>query len=205
MKKLIIALCTLVMAVTLYYGVALAVDAKQIYDETIRLHILAASDSAQDQSLKLKVRDALLIEMAEWTSGATDKASSEAILRDRLAEMERIAEEVLAREGYPTKVHATLTKEYYPTRSYEGVRLPAGEYTSLQVKIGKAEGKNWWCVLFPNLCTATAKAEKTMAETGFSKSQIRLLTDDESPRYTIRFRIVEGFAKLGRSLKELFE
>ena len=205
MKKILLIIFAALLALTLYFGIELAVDAKEIYDGTIRLHILAESDSEQDQALKLTVRDALLIMVAEWTADAADKDESEAILQNRLAEIEAIAESVLAEEGYPADVQATLTTEYYPTRAYEGVRLPAGEYTSLQVKIGRAEGKNWWCVLFPNLCTSSARAEKAMVETGFSKNQIRLLTDDESPRYTIRFRIVEGISKLGRTLKELFE
>ncbi|MBQ8383301.1 MAG: stage II sporulation protein R [Clostridia bacterium] len=204
MKKILIASLIFLLLVTVYTGWELAADAAQIYDGTIRLHVLAASDSEEDQALKLTVRDALLSEIAEWTAGVTDKESGEAILRERLTELEKIAEDALEKAGHPCDVTATLTTEYYPTREYEGVRLPAGEYTSLQVKIGAAEGKNWWCVLFPNLCTSTANAEEAMAETGFSKSQIRLLTEDEDPRYTIRFRIVEGFAKLGRTLKELF-
>ncbi|MBQ8287639.1 MAG: stage II sporulation protein R [Clostridia bacterium] len=204
MKKILIGSLVFLLLVTVYTGWELAADASEIYDGTIRLHILAASDSEEDQALKLTVRDALLCEIAEWTEGVTDKESGEAILRERLTELEEIAEDTLEKAGHPCDVTATLTTEYYPTRQYEGVRLPAGEYTSLQVKIGAAEGKNWWCVLFPNLCTSTAKAEEAMAETGFSKSQIRLLTEDEDPRYTIRFRIVEGFAKLGRTLKELF-
>ena len=204
MKKIWICSLAFLLLVTGYSAWELAADASEIYNGVIRLHILAASDSEEDQSLKLTVRDALLEQVGRWTAEVTDKASGEAILRERLAEVESIAEDTLAKEGHPCDVTVTLTTEYYPTRTYDGVRLPAGEYTSLQVKIGAAEGKNWWCVLFPKLCTSTAKAEEAMAETGFTKSQIRLLTEEEDPRYTVRFRIVEGISKLGRSLKEMF-
>lgn len=204
MKKILIGSLVFLLLAVGYSAWELAADASEIYNGTIRLHILAESDSEEDQALKLTVRDALLGEVAEWTAGVTDKESGEAILRERLCELEQIAEQTLADAGRPSDVSVSLTKEYYPTREYEGVRLPAGEYTSLQVKIGAAEGKNWWCVLFPRLCTSSANAEEAMAETGFSKSQIRLLTEDEDPRYTLRFRIVEGISKLGRSLKGWF-
>ena len=204
MKKLLLSVFAALVALTIYLGIGLAIDAKEIYEGTIRLHIIAESDSEADQAMKLKVRDALVAELAEWTAAAANKSESQAILEGHLNEIEAIAEAVLEQEGYFTDVQAVITEEYYSTREYDGVRLPAGRYTSLQVKIGKAEGKNWWCVLFPNLSTSSVKAEKAMVETGFSKNQIRLLTDEESPRYTLRFRIIESLSKLGRSLKEWF-
>ena len=204
MKKILIGSIVFLLLAAGYSAWELAADAAAIYDGTIRLHVLAASDSEEDQALKLTVRDALLGRVAEWTAGVADKASGEAILRARMDELEQIAEDALTDAGSPADVNVTLTTEYYPTREYEGVRLPAGEYTSLQVKIGAAEGKNWWCVLFPPVCTSSARAEEAMAETGFSKSQIRLLTEDEDPQYTLRFRIVEQFSAIRRSLKELF-
>ena len=204
MKKAILCGLVFLLGVTVWAGFDLASDASAIYDNTIRLHVLAASDSEEDQALKLMVRDALLDEVASFTVNAKDKAEGQAMLTEHLHELEAIAEETLSKEGCMDSVEVTLTTEYYPTREYEGLRLPAGEYTSLQVKIGVAEGKNWWCVLFPPVCTSSSKAEEAMAETGFTKNQIRLLTEEENPQYTVRFRIVEEFAKLRRSLKELF-
>ncbi len=206
MKGRKITLC-LVAAGLLAVGVGgwkLHRDASKIYDQTIRLHILAASDSERDQSLKLTVRDALLDEVAKITEKAPDKEAGESILRENIPYLTEIAKETLEREGCNEDVKITLTREYYPTRDYDHLRLPEGEYTSLQVKIGAAEGKNWWCILFPPVCTSSARAEEAMAETGFSKSQIRLLTEDEDPRYTLKFRVVEQFSKIKRSLKELF-
>ncbi len=204
MKKILICSLAFLLAATVYAGWELAADAAEIYNGTIRLHILAASDREEDQALKLTVRDALVDVVAELTADVPDKESGEAILRSQLEYLEAVAEAALVKAGCEEAVTVTLTTEYYPTRAYDGLRLPAGEYTSLQVKIGAAEGQNWWCVLFPPVCTSSAKAEEAMAATGFTKSQIRLLTEDEDPRYTIRFRLVEGAAKLGRTLRELF-
>lgn len=204
MKKILVCSLLFLLAVSAYAGFDLAADASAIYGETIRLHILAKSDSEEDQALKLAVRDALLIEVERLTADVSDKAEGESVLRDNLSDLQKISEQALRKQNCNDKVEITLTTEYYPTRAYEDLRLPAGEYTSLQVKIGAAEGKNWWCVLFPPVCTSSARAEEAMQETGFSKNQIRLLTEDEDPTYTLRFRIVEQFSKLKRSLKELF-
>ncbi len=205
MKKAIICGLVFLLGVTVWAGFELASDASAIYDGTIRLHILAASDSEEDQALKLTVRDALLTKVAELTECASDKKSGEAVLAQHLDELKAVAEDALSKAGCEDSVAVSLTTEYYPTREYDNLRLPAGEYTSLQVKIGKAEGKNWWCILFPPVCTSSAKAEEAMAETGFTKNQIRLLTEEEEPQYTLRFRIVEEFAKIRRTLKGLFE
>lgn len=204
LRKIILPCLIFVLLVTGYAGWELYSEAAEIYDGTIRLHILAASDSERDQALKLKVRDELVDEVAELTRGAANQSESEAVLQKNIPLLTEIAKATLIEEGCTDDVQITFAKEYYPTREYESLRLPAGEYTSLQVKIGAGKGKNWWCVLFPPICTSSARAEEAMAETGFSKNQIRLLTEDEDPRYTVRFRVVEQFAKVKRSLKELF-
>ncbi len=204
MKKIIICSLIFLLLACVYAGWDLAVDAKQIYEGTVRLHVIANSDSEEDQALKLAVRDALLTEVSDLTAGAKTREEGEANLRAHLHNLEEIARQTLEAAGCDHSVQISLTDEYYPTRQYGDLRLPAGEYRSLQVKLGKAEGKNWWCVLFPPVCTSSARAEKAMAETGFTKNQIRLLTEDEEPRYTLRFRIVESFGKFGRALKGLF-
>lgn len=204
MKKAIVCGLFFLLGVIIWAGWDLASDAKAIYDGTIRLHVIAASDSKEDQALKLIVRDALLEKITTLTAEATDKESGEALIMEHLDELESIAQVALETAGSSDSVKVALTTEYYPTREYDSICLPAGEYTSLQVKIGAAEGNNWWCVLFPPVCTSSSKAEEAMAETGFTKNQIRLLTEEEDPQYTVRFRIVEEFAKLRRSLKELF-
>ncbi|MBO5220669.1 MAG: stage II sporulation protein R, partial [Clostridia bacterium] len=113
----------------------------------------------------------------------------EAVLAANLPAIESAARHVLAERGSAHSVRATLGEAYYPTRVYDGVTLPAGTYKSLSVAIGGGEGANWWCVLFPQLCTG-GEAEEAMVAAGLTPSQIRLITGD-SPDVVIRFRLLE--------------
>ena len=170
----------------------------KIYGETLRLHVIANSDSDEDQALKLKVRDAVLCEMKRLTQDAECAGFDEALelAEANLAVFEDIARRVTAENGFDCGVKATLEKEVFPTREYEGVRLPAGEYTALRILIGNAEGQNWWCVLYPTLCLDAAEPKKELAEAGFTQAQIRLLTDSETPRYVLRFRFLEWLGEI---------
>lgn len=178
-----------------------------VYDNVIRLHVLANSDSDEDQSLKLKVRDGILSTAAELVEGCTDFETARDALERALPELKDAAISVLRREGSDYDVRVTLTREDYPTREYRGVTLPAGEYTSLRVLIGEAAGHNWWCVLFPQLCvTAASSGSKAadftilddtepLVEAGLTPSQIELITGD-SPRVTVKFRLLEWLKSL---------
>lgn len=168
-----------------------------IYDKVIRLHVLANSDSADDQALKLTVRDALLGEAAALTEGCRSRAEAEERLASHIELLRERAESALRARGCDDPVTVTVGKESYPTREYEAVRLPAGEYTSLRVMIGEAEGQNWWCVLFPPLCVGQAAAvEETMIDVGFTPGQVGVLTDSESPGYVLRFKLLEILGSL---------
>ena len=129
-------------------------DEFEIYDATVRLHVLANSDSEQDQDLKLKVRDELLKSVNEYTAASKEEAIAE--IEENKENLIKIAEDVVEKEGKDYSVAIEIGKEYYPTRYYEDFALPAGEYTSVRVIIGKGEGQNWWCVMYPPLCTASA-------------------------------------------------
>ena len=168
----------------------------EVYGNTVRLHILANSDSTADQTLKLLVRDALVKKAEDLTSGCTDIESAKTALSENLGEFELIAENVLAENGCLDGVSVSLGKEYYPEREYGQLRLPSGTYNSLTVNIGESQGQNWWCVLFPPLCVDSAEAKEELAETGFTPSQIRLLTDSDTPKYVIRFRILEWISDI---------
>ena len=164
---------------------------EEIYSQTIRLHVLANSDSEEDQAEKLLVRDAVLayLEDSLAQSGSYDSALS--AVGDHLEGIRKRAEESL---GNKYAVRVELGREKYPVRQYENYSLPAGEYTSLRVLIGEGEGKNWWCVLFPRLCTSRATEEEMYEEfiaAGFSPEQYRLIKNESSPKYKIRFRILE--------------
>ncbi len=168
-----------------------------VYDHVIRLHVLANSDSEADQALKLKVRDALLQQAAAMTEDCQTREEAEAILMANTEHLRQIAENALRIHGCDKPVAVTIGEEVYPTRAYEGVRLPAGTYCSLRVMIGEAAGQNWWCVLFPPLCVGSAsEAEEEMISAGFTPGQVKILTDAESPRYVLKFKILEIIGSL---------
>ena len=168
-------------------------DEAEIYDNTIRLHVIANSDTEHDQNVKLYVRDAVLEKVAELTRSAQNVEEAESIINANVGYIREEAKAALAEIGEDKAVNVTLSEEYYPTREYESFRLPAGEYTSLRILIGEAEGKNWWCVLYPELCTSGAKADEALIKTGFSKDQIDILTGGDKPQYRLKFKILEFF------------
>ena len=122
-----------------------------VYEETVRLHILAASDKKEDQSYKLEVRDALLATYGEALCGATPDEAKEKI-QQLLPDIERTANETLAASGASYGARATLSREWYDTRDYGSFTMPNGYYTSLVISLGEGEGQNWWCVMYPPLC-----------------------------------------------------
>ena len=175
----------------------------ELYDNIIRLHVLANSDTSEDQALKLKVRDGILDTVAALLDGITDRSVAETILRENLPTIESSAKKVLHDNSSTYTVSVTLTKEEYPTRVYEAYTLPAGTYTSLRILIGEAEGQNWWCVLFPQLCIGKTAASSELAviddsellEVGLTPSQIRIIKGG-SPDIVVKFRLLEFFEKL---------
>ena len=169
----------------------------EIYDNVIRLHVLANSDSEQDQALKLTVRDAVLAYTAPLLENVHDRATAEQILAAHTEQIDSLAEQTLRDAGSPAPVRVTLSHEYYPRRSYEAIALPAGEYLSLRVQIGSASGGNWWCVLFPPLCvTAASSAQSTCLAAGLSKEQYQMIAGTEQTKYRVRFKLVEVFEQL---------
>ena len=157
-------------------------------DKVIRLHVIAASDSAEDQAVKLAVRDAVLRQLAPVLSDAASPEAAAVSLASLLPEIERIAGDVSGGEA-----HALLGRESYPTREYEDFSLPAGMYTSLRIVLGNGQGHNWWCVVYPPLCSG---AFSEAVEAGsFSEDDVKLITEDGAP-YAIRFRLIEWWEKL---------
>ena len=155
----------------------------RLAERLVRLHVIAASDSAGDQAEKLAVRDAVLRCLAPKLAGAQDAAEARRIVEKAKPLILRAAAGATARP-----VRVDFGPEHYPTRDYGAFALPAGEYDSLRVTLGAGEGKNWWCVIFPPLCTAGALSEEA-AET-LSQSDRALITRADG-EYEIRFRILE--------------
>ena len=167
----------------------------KIYDNVLRLHVLANSDSDEDQALKLKVRDAILERSSELfgKSESIDEAAES--INANIDAITEVARKVISDNGYDYPVSVTLTNEHYPTRSYEALSFPSGEYLSLRVMIGEAEGQNWWCVLFPPLClsaaTDKAVAEDAFISVGLTGEQYRIITESDNTKYPVRFKILE--------------
>lgn len=160
--------------------------------QVVRLHVVANSDSAADQALKLKVRDAVV---AQAMPDLEDMDRQEALnaLAEALPEIGRTAAETVAAEGYHDPVTVSLEERYYPTKTHGELALPAGRYTALRLDIGRGAGRNWWCVVFPTLC-ADGVAE------GVDREALGLMTG-EDPGYVVKFKAMEWWGELKEKLR----
>ena len=190
----------IVCAVLLVVGMMPIHGEAVIYDTVVRLHVLANSDSEEDQALKLRVRDAVL----EVTNPLLENCKTQDEARDLLethrADIQAAAESVIAEAGKDYPITLLLDLEEYPEREYDGFCFPAGEYLSLRVCIGEAEGQNWWCCLFPPLCRGAASASSEEAEdafvsAGMTPDQYKVITENERPVYKVRFKLLELFRR----------
>lgn len=170
-----------------------------IRENTLRLHILANSDSPADQALKLKIRDAVLSHSGELFSGCDTRQKMVGAAQEQLSDIQRIAEQTAMHNGYDLLVTVSVTDMFFETRRYDNVLLPAGTYTAVRIELGEAAGKNWWCVLYPPLCVSAAQTGFTEEEAQISDS---LLQQEELPRYRVRLAVVEWWESLCRWVKE---
>lgn len=186
----------LLLAAFLASGALALQTGQELSDKVVRLHVLANSDSEEDQALKLKVRDRLLAHVEPLLEGAADRREAEALLRGRLPELERIAREEIRSNGYGYSAEVRLEDASFPTREYEGFTLPAGRYLALRAVIGEGAGRNWWCVVFPPLCAAAAaEVPETALAAGLSPSQVGLITEEDSG-YVLKSKLVEFWGEV---------
>jgi stage II sporulation protein R len=172
---------------------------QKIYSDIIRLHVLANSDSQNDQNLKLEVRDYILSDIAALTENCADSNEAAEKITSELKKIEDKAADFVKSKGYDYSISASLSREIYPERIYTGLNgetpedyiFPSGEYTSLKIAIGKGEGKNWWCVLFPPLGLSGSKIEEELAAAGYNSEQVSILKKDKGVKYEVRFKILE--------------
>ena len=168
----------------------------RLADKVVRLHVLANSDSEEDQALKLLVRDQVLERAASLLEQAGDRRQAEMLLRQALPELEEAAAREIAANGYDYPVTAELVDAAFPTKEYDGFTLPAGEYLALRVVIGQGGGQNWWCVVFPPLCAAASGDVPAAAlAAGFTEEEIGLITEEDQG-YAMRFKAVEWWEAL---------
>ena len=169
----------------------------ELADSVIRLHVIANSDSGEDQALKLAVRDRVL-EQAEslYPQGANLEESRRA-LEGHLNALAAAGQAVVEEWGYDYPVSAELTRCWFPTKEYDGFSLPAGEYEALRVVIGEGEGQNWWCVAFPPLCLGAASetVEEAAQAGSFTREQAGLITG-ETEGYVLKFKGMELLGEL---------
>lgn len=184
------------LAVTLLWGAWSLHRQDDLQEKMIRLHVIANSDSDADQNLKLCVRDAVLCRAEEILRQSADMAEARARLRDSLPSIGDAAAQVLAAQGSGYAVSVSLEDTEFPCKTYDGFALPAGEYLALRVVIGAGEGRNWWCVVYPPLCTTAAcELEGVALDGGMTADDLSLMTG-ENAGYVLRFRSLELWERL---------
>jgi len=148
-----------------------------ISDKVLRFHVLANSDSEADQNLKLAVRDAVGSYMQKKLTGVEDLEECEQIVNGNLDEIQEVAAETIAQNGYDYDVTAELEYTSFPVKSYGSYTFPAGEYEALRVVIGEGKGHNWWCVMYPNMCFSGSMYEVVDEQAGEKLREV--LTTEE--------------------------
>ena len=191
MKKYILEISlALGLCVSLIVG-ALALDTQRdISCKLIRLHIIANSDSRDDQALKLAVRDEVLKKVEKLTESCKNTEDAERVVSENLENLQECADAVIAKNGFEYTARAEISDVYFPTKIYGNFSLPAGKYKALRIHLGEGRGKNWWCVLFPPVCVSAAEAEAEFSKNGFTDDELSLVTSD-APQYKFKFKILE--------------
>ena len=190
-------MCASILAAFLFVSVLPVHGEEKIYSDMIRLHVIAASDSEEDQAVKLLVRDAVLEVVEASMENVDNQEEAVAAIEAANDAICTAAKSVLEQEGFDYPVSVELGLENYPERVYEGFTLPAGQYTSLRVIIDGGEGQNWWCVLYPPLCTTAAEErEQVFITAGFTEEQYKTITETRGVKYKVKFKILEVLSSL---------
>lgn len=187
-RKLEASLAISIIVCIVFSVISFANTSAQIRKDVLRLHVIANTDSSVDQNLKIAVRDAILSQGSEIFDGTVTVENAVARITPQIDKLSEIAYEVIKEHGFDYSVKISIDEEYFETRTYENVTLPAGKYLSLIVKIGSGEGKNWWCVMFPPMCVSAADEESTL-KTVLNQQEIDLVT--KKPKFEPRFKIIE--------------
>lgn len=181
---------------TLFWFGSVVADRQTLSEDIIRLHVVANSDSEEDQAVKLKVRDAITGRLDAIMEKLPSKKEARAYILEHVEELQALANKVLKEVGSLDTARVTLTEECFDTREYETFSLPAGVYESLRVTIGSGEGKNWWCVVFPTLCAGATTEDfaDTAAGSGFRQPLTGALEGER--KYEIRFFVLDWLGRM---------
>ena len=196
-KAKCLGICLLLAASVWTWG--LLRDRQYLNQELIRLHVVANSDSEQDQNIKLRVRDAIVDSLSQGMADIADVQAAKKYLRENLSKIESVANTALEAAGVDSRAVVTLCKETFDTRKYDTFTLPAGVYESLRVVIGEGQGKNWWCVAFPSLCMGATSEE--FEEAAQTAGMDDTLTETLTGGLQLRFYLLDA---LGRAEKACF-
>ncbi len=186
-EKALLLGCILTVAIT-FSG--FAGTCETLPNEVLRLHVLANSDSEEDQALKLAVRDRILQEGSAVMDGVSNKEDAIEAAQEAIPALEKAAQEEIRERGYSYPVSIAIEKVYFPTRQYGDTTLPAGKYDALRVVIGSGEGHNWWCVLFPALCLPAAEDTPELSEV-LTPGELDTVQGGE--KYEVRFKLWEMY------------
>lgn len=200
MKMFLKSLCAGFIIAVIFSVIPFEARCTSISDEVLRLHILANSDSEQDQSLKLKVRNAVLKETENLYKNADSKDEALHLTRQSLDKIRETAEKTIRENGYDYPVRAQIKKVHFSTRIYEQVTMPSGTYDSVQIEIGSGKGKNWWCVMYPSLCIGVGTDSDTLRKE-LSDDEYSVVTSGEKVRF--KFKIVEYYETVKNWFKKI--
>lgn len=182
----------MIVTLTVSFFQPIIATSENISDKILRLHIIANSDSTEDQDLKLKVKNDFLENTADLFVGQTLDENIE-IAKENIDYIERICNTCIEQNGYDYEAEVTVDREYFDTRVYDDFTLPAGVYNSIRITIGQGNGHNWWCIVFPSVCLSAC-----------SKSMDDYLTDEEmelvGDGYTPKFKVIEIYEKIKAKL-----
>lgn len=209
MKTLLSIICSkklknaLILIILLFFYIAISAISyattvsSDIADSVFRLHVLANSDSEEDQNLKYKVRDSLISYLDTISQNASSKEEIIEIVNSHIEDFETIAKQTISENGYSYNVTVEIGNFDFPTKNYGDISLPAGYYDALRVKIGEAKGQNWWCVMFPPLCFVNVTSgivpeeSKEEMKQDLNEEEYALISDKDSSTIQFKFKLIE--------------
>lgn len=204
-KKCIILFFLLLLFVSISAFSYVNAVSTSLSDSVFRLHVLANSDSVEDQSLKYKVRDKIIETMNELAKHCSSKEEVMNLANSNLSNLKDIAKKVIVENGYDYDVNVSIGNFNFPTKNYGDISLPAGFYDALRIEIGKAEGQNWWCVMFPPLCFVdistgiVPEESKILMQDELSKEEFQIISE-QTPEIKFKFKLLELFSNVSNTL-----
>ena len=194
MKRNIRKITAALLLAAAFTGFVLDSQQAELAGKIIRLHVVGASNSEYDQNLKLYVKDEITSYLDELLDGAQDKSQALAAVKGHISDIESVAAAASEEYGSRTAVKCTVMREPFPTRGYDAFSLPAGYYTSVRVTLGEGKGRNWWCVVYPQVCTEAVTDKEDIERLGLSDGEASLMTQEGG--YAVKFRFMEIIEKI---------